>query len=84
VYGFVRDEPSQHQFAILKRWTGIKKNLRIEEIRYENTNGPWCLIDPCDIRCLVGTLLEKDRGHVGWRANMIVGAIEPVKKYGAE
>jgi len=84
VYGFVRDKLSQCQFAILRRWTGVSNNLRTEEIRYENTNGAWCLVDPCDIQCLVGTLQEKDHGHAGWRANMIIGAIEPVKKYGAE
>lgn len=84
VYGFLQDEPSQRQFAILKRWTGIRKNLRTEEIRYENTNGAWCLVDPCDIQCLVGTLQETNHGHAGWRAKMIIGALEPVKKYGAE
>jgi len=39
---------------------------------------------PLPAERLVGTLQETNHGHAGWRAKMIIGALEPVKKYGAE
>jgi len=53
----------------------------IDAIRDNEKN---CSQSPLPAERLIGTLQETNHGHARWRAKMIIGALEPVKKYGAE
>jgi hypothetical protein len=84
VYGFMRVGDSGAILALVRRWEGVETDMDVHQITYLRDNGPWDLVKAESIRCLVGVIVELDRGHSGRNTKMIIGALEEVAIAGIE
>ena len=78
VFGFLRVGDSETVVALIRRWVGVESDSHGHQITFRGDNGPWDLRLATSIQCLVGVMMERDRGRAGRVTSMVIGATREV------